>query len=413
MKLPSLPNLDGLIGLARRDGVDIRPTLVRVLTDLYVHKRGHSLDEEYRYTELALWLLATVDVPTRLAVARKLASYDEAPRQVVRRLARDTLEVAEPILTRSSRLASEDLLAIIKDFGPRYAAAIARRNSPDPASAADHAAPNQQPAATAEESATTSVDDQAATPVMAGETAVPDGATSVEAKPAAINSDHTPLDATSTPLSANSAPLGAASVPLGGTSVPLGDYFLDAGSPERRLLLANLEDGALTPSEQAFAADTEDAIRALEAAALQRRPDDFIRGLQQALRIPEHKARLIVHDETGEPLLVAVKALGMRSDMLLRVLLFLNPTIGHSVERVFDLANLFDRLTVEAALHLVSSWQDRHPGEKRTARHQPVAFDDESRGARRVFADHPRRFAVQVPDGRTDARPQFGRSQRK
>ena len=43
--VPTLPNLDGLIGLARQDGVDVRPTLVRVLTDLYVQKRDHTPDE--------------------------------------------------------------------------------------------------------------------------------------------------------------------------------------------------------------------------------------------------------------------------------------------------------------------------------------------------------------------------------
>lgn len=375
MKLPTLPNLDGLIGLARQDGVDIRPTLVRVLTDLYVHKRGHSLDEEHRYTELALWLLASVDVATRVAVAKKLATYDEAPRLVVRRLARDTFEVAEPILTRSSRLASDDLLAIIKDFGPRYAEAIARRNTSDQAS--DAADANDAGATPASEAPI--VHDQAAAPVV-------DDASTV---------------------AADTTPVAASAV---NRSVPLGDYFLDAGANERRLLLANLEDGALTPSERAFAAETEDAIRALEAAALARRPDDFIHELERALRIPGHKARRIVHDETGEPLLVAVKALGMPSDTLLRILLFLNPVIGHSVERVFDLVNLFDRLGAEAALHLVSSWQS-NAGEYR--RYQPVTWDDEPRGARRMFADHPRRFPVQVPDGRSDARPWPARSQRR
>jgi uncharacterized protein (DUF2336 family) len=377
VKLPTLPNLDGLIALARRDGVDVRPTLVRVLTDLYVHKRGHSLDEEHRYTELALWLLAGVDVATRVAVAKKLATYEEAPRLVVRRLARDTFEVAEPILTRSSRLASDDLLAIIKDFGPRYAAAIARRDSPDAASAESAEASNASAvaaeAATVHDAAAASVVDEAAT--------VADDTTPVAAKPAAITRK----------------------------TVPLGDYFLSADSPERRLLLANLEDGALTPSERAFAENTQDAIRELETAALGRRPDEFICGLERALRIPHHQARRIVHDETGEPLLVAMKALGMRPDMLLRILLFLNPVIGHSVERVFDLANLFDRLSAEAALHLVSSWQSQ-PGEQR--RYQPLTWDDERPSARRVFADHPRRFPVQVPDGRSDARPWPVRSQR-
>jgi hypothetical protein len=379
VKLPTLPNLDGLIGLARQDGVDVRPTLVRVLTDLYIQRRGHTLEEEYRYTELVLWLLAAVDVPTRVAVAHKLAAYDEAPHLVVRRLARDTFEVAEPILTSSSRLQSDDLLAIIKDFGPRYAAAIGRRNNADRVSeAADKTATSVAAPDTPEP---TSVQEEASVPVTNGAT-VPDATAPVEARAIAINRN----------------------------TVALGDYFLNAESPERRLLLANLEDGSLTPSEQAFAADTAGALRELEGAALGRRPDDFIHGLERALRIPGDKARQIVHDDTGEPLLVAVKALGMPSDTLLRVLLFLNPVIGHSVERVFDLVNLFDRLSAEAALHLVSSWQHPHRNEPR--RHQAVTWDDERRGARRTFADHPRRFPVQVPDGRNDARLPPVRSQR-
>ena len=36
------PKLEGLDSLARRDGVDIRPTLIRVLTDLYLQKPSHS-----------------------------------------------------------------------------------------------------------------------------------------------------------------------------------------------------------------------------------------------------------------------------------------------------------------------------------------------------------------------------------
>jgi uncharacterized protein (DUF2336 family) len=78
-----------------------------------VQKRSHTRDEEHRYTELVLWLIASVDVATRAAVARKLASYAHAPRLVARRLARDVFEVAEPVLKWSPCLTSEDLLAII------------------------------------------------------------------------------------------------------------------------------------------------------------------------------------------------------------------------------------------------------------------------------------------------------------
>ena len=51
------PKLEGLDALARRDGIDTRPTLVRVVTDLYVQKTPHSAEEERHYTELVLGLL--------------------------------------------------------------------------------------------------------------------------------------------------------------------------------------------------------------------------------------------------------------------------------------------------------------------------------------------------------------------
>ena len=40
------PKLDCLDSLARRDGVDIRPTLLRVLTDFSVQKSAHTVEEE-------------------------------------------------------------------------------------------------------------------------------------------------------------------------------------------------------------------------------------------------------------------------------------------------------------------------------------------------------------------------------
>ena len=45
----------------------------------------------------------------------------------------------------------------------------------------------------------------------------------------------------------------------------------------------------------------------------------------------------------------------MPADMLLRVLVLLNPVIAESVVRVFDLAKVYDMLPREAALRLVAS----------------------------------------------------------
>ena len=94
--------LDSLVDLACRDGVDIRPTLLRVLTDLYVQKPIHSADEERQYVELALGLIEAVDAPTRAAVAARLATYPGAPVSLRRKLGVDS-PLPTPDISRSRR----------------------------------------------------------------------------------------------------------------------------------------------------------------------------------------------------------------------------------------------------------------------------------------------------------------------
>ena len=86
----------------------MRPTLLRVLTDLYVQKLSHTPDEERHYTELALRLLDAVDVATRTAVASRLARHMSPPMRVIRQLAADFPEVAaavraHPVLQREAQ----------------------------------------------------------------------------------------------------------------------------------------------------------------------------------------------------------------------------------------------------------------------------------------------------------------------
>jgi len=83
---PLFPGFDGLMTLSRREGVDIRPTLLRVLTDLYVQAQAHSAAEERQFVELTSRLIDAVDDATRAAVRARLAIYPEAPAEVLRRL---------------------------------------------------------------------------------------------------------------------------------------------------------------------------------------------------------------------------------------------------------------------------------------------------------------------------------------
>jgi len=93
MEVPDEPNLNGLVELANRDGVDVRPTVLRVMTDLYIQKSRHTEQEEQHFTELALRLIDLVDAGTRAIVAEKIAGYPAAPAAVRHRLLRELISV--------------------------------------------------------------------------------------------------------------------------------------------------------------------------------------------------------------------------------------------------------------------------------------------------------------------------------
>lgn len=266
------PPLDSLVDLACRDGVDIRPTLLRVLTDLYVQKPAHSAGEEIQYVELALGLIGTVDPGTRAAVAATLSAYPAAPAAILARLSDVILPAALP-------------------------------------------APPAPPMRTA--------------------------------RPAA-GDDLTAL-------------------------------FFAASAEERRLILTNLDIASSAPA-RAPAAASEETIRRLENAALQRNVAEFSRLLERALGVGRKLAERIARDRLGEPVVVAARAIGMKAAVLQRVLLFLDSAIGQSVTRVFELARLFDELTPAAAAHMVAIW--RQSNERAQSHHAPLHWDDERRDAR-------------------------------
>ena len=136
MQTQHLFGLDGLTALGARTGADMRPTLLRVLTDLYVHRLSHTPDEERHYTELALRLLEAVDVPTRVAVARRFAGYLSPPLRVLQWLTRDLPEVrsqlrSHPLLQPAASVAKPAPQAAAMPT-PEQAVAIAGAASSSP-----------------------------------------------------------------------------------------------------------------------------------------------------------------------------------------------------------------------------------------------------------------------------------------
>ena len=377
---------DSMPALTRYDGVDSRPTLLRVLTDLYVQKPAHSAEEERYYTELALRLVEVVDLATRKTVADRLVRYPAAPLAVIQRLAHDIFEFAKLDLGRASAAvraveATQEVVRLPPPSRDRTTMDSLETTEPAPApqAAAASSAPvpgtltarlfaDREPAGSHE-------------PVTAEE---PQHLSS----PSHSSGAHLEVDAPtrSEPPSADRQ---------------LGEQFYTLDAPARRLMLLRLSVAADRPS--AAIKPNVGVCARLETAALGGQPDVFIGELERALDLSRTEAQRIVNDTLGEPVVVAGKALAMPLDMLQRILLFLNPAVGRSVERLYALTALYQELRPEAALRLVLAWRGPATPQTRSGRHQPLHFDDERRGARDSATPMPRRSAT--PNAATERPP--------
>ncbi|AMA57223.1 DUF2336 domain-containing protein [Bradyrhizobium sp. CCGE-LA001] len=267
------PGFDGLMTLSRREGVDVRPTLLRVLTDLYVQTRVHSDDEQRQFIELATRLIDQVDDATRAAIKAKLAVYPQTP---------------VPVLQKLGLVATQE--------GRRVPLA---REIPSPA--------------------------PAPTPLR----------TPTEAEQRiASNMAMQPKDA-----------------------AEIHDMFFRAAASERALILHNLAQTPLKAAPRIPTVRAKRAIQILEMAAIAGDAENFTFELGDSLILPSRVAAQIVDDAGGEALAVAARALDMPSPVFQRILLFFRPEIGTSVNEVYRLSRLYDRLSDRSALVMLAAWR--------------------------------------------------------
>jgi uncharacterized protein (DUF2336 family) len=296
---PSFPGFDGLMTLSRREGVDIRPTLLRVLTDLYVQARAHSVEEVRQFVELTSRLIDQVDDATRAAVRARLAIYPGTPEETLRQLGLRPGQ-PEPRVPVTQKIPAP--VALVQPLAPV-------------------APPIQAPADT-------------------------------ELRMAS-NLSMQPKDA-----------------------AEICDIFFGASSSERALILHNLQQTPLRAAARIPAARTVRATQTLEMAAFAADIENFTLEISEALILPMRIAAQIVNDPGGEPLACAARALEMPGPAFQRVLLFLNPESGSSVNHVYRLSRLYDRLSERAALIMLAAWRGSSMAVTR-AKYRPVLHDDE------------------------------------
>ncbi|MCK1419458.1 DUF2336 domain-containing protein [Bradyrhizobium sp. 180] len=290
------PGFDGLMTLSRREGVDIRPTLLRVLTDLYVQTRVHSDDEQRQFVELATRLIDQVDDATRAAVKARLAVYPSTP---------------VPILQKLGLVAAQE--------GRRVPLA---REIPQP--------PAPAPVRTPTEAEQRLASNMAMQPKDAAE---------------------------------------------------IHDMFFRAGASERALILHNLAQTPLKAAPRIPAVRAKRAIQILEMAAIAGDIENFTLELGDSLILPSRVAAQIVDDAGGEALAVAARALDMPSPVFQRILLFFKPEIGTSVNDVYRLSRLYDRLGERSALVMLAAWRGSTLAVTR-AKYQSSLHDGERQRAR-------------------------------
>jgi uncharacterized protein (DUF2336 family) len=106
-----------------------RVATLRRVTDLFLAGADRFNDEQISvFDDVLCHLISRIEARVLGELSARLAPVDNAPREVILSLARhDELAVAEPVLTGSQRLTSDDLIAIAETKSEGHLAAIAGR----------------------------------------------------------------------------------------------------------------------------------------------------------------------------------------------------------------------------------------------------------------------------------------------
>src|ERR1700692_3560254 len=98
-------------------------------TDLMITGR-YSDDEIWTFGEVIGRLADEIEVAARAQLAKRLARFDDAPVNIIHKLAfDDSIDVAGPVLQESSRLETYALIANVCTKGQSHLLAISKRKS--------------------------------------------------------------------------------------------------------------------------------------------------------------------------------------------------------------------------------------------------------------------------------------------
>jgi hypothetical protein len=133
------------------------------------------------------------------------------------------------------------------------------------------------------------------------------------------------------------------------------EAFFAAGPPERRWMLSDI---AATDAAADAPGNGQRFHVRIDTAPWQGRTGAFARDFARLIDTPMSLGERILNDPSGEPLVVAARATGMPAAMLQRILLLVCPATNHSVQRVYELTELYHGLDGVTAHALLAAWRD-------------------------------------------------------
>lgn len=318
-------SLERLVRLGRTPDVDIRPVLLRVLVDMFTRRLQHTPADVVQFEQMIERLLDESDHEVRRAVAGKLARHPATPKRLIERFLAEGGDVAASVLAGADIEA--EILQRAAEWGTTaMAVAVAGRPdlSPDTvASLVDRPEPDVLLA-------------------VAENKAAPVGLEPFRYLVRRARGD----DA-----------LGRALLQREGFDAERAPLFLVADSAQRGaiVLAARREDlgpeirrAHLTEAEAAALARVERAVMAPDR-------DGFDEALAMALNIRLDDAWRLIDDPKGEPLALALAAIGASAEVAARVFILSGPAIGHSVMAVRRLTALVDSMPRRTAARLIAA----------------------------------------------------------
>ena len=118
-----------LVALAQEPSSAKRRELLRQITNIFMTHAEDINDSEMKlYDTVMSQLSSDMETVVRAEIANTLARAATAPLGLLRQLASDHIDVAEPILERSTALTEGDLMHVVSNMGQDHLRAVSRRD---------------------------------------------------------------------------------------------------------------------------------------------------------------------------------------------------------------------------------------------------------------------------------------------